>query len=81
MEDTVDKLVVRRKNGNIYLAKTRLSSEPSDIVDTGVVLKGSSAAQFIIVQMDFNNIKRVFGLTLSSIALTMLAHLPLLMLF
>ena len=46
-----------RKNGNIYLAKTRLSSEPSDIVDTGVVLKGSSAAQFIIVQMDFNNNK------------------------
>lgn len=56
-EDAVDKLVVRRKNGNIYLAKTRLSSEPSDIVDTGVVLKGSSAAQFIIVQMDFDNNK------------------------
>ncbi len=52
-----DKLVIRRKNGNVYMAKTKSSSDPSDIIDTGVALKGSFAAQFVIVQIDFDNNK------------------------
>ena len=47
-----EKLVVRRKDGNIFLAKSKTSSLEADIVDTGVALKGSSEAQFIILQIN-----------------------------
>jgi len=56
-EATSEKLVVRRKNGNIFMAKTKTSTDSADIVDTGVALKGASAAQFVIIQIDFDNNK------------------------
>ena len=56
-EDTSEKLVVRRKDGNIFMAKTKTSTDSVDIVDTGVALKGSSEAQFVIIQIDFDNTK------------------------
>ena len=41
-EDDTERLVIRRKNGRIYMAKTTSSSASNDIVDTGVALKGST---------------------------------------
>ncbi|MGB0316202.1 MAG: hypothetical protein ACPGCO_03490, partial [Flavobacteriaceae bacterium] len=46
-----EKLVIRRKNGRIYMAKKTSSSASGDLVDTGVDLKGSSAAQLVIVHI------------------------------
>ena len=46
------KLVIRRKNGRIYMAKSTTSSSSEDIVDTGVNLKGSTAAQLVILKIE-----------------------------
>jgi|TARA_B110000483_G_scaffold131744_1_gene157617 hypothetical protein len=56
-QDVLEKLVVRRKNGNIFMAKTKSSTDSADIVDTGVALKGASVAQFVIIQIDYDNNK------------------------
>ena len=50
-EGNSEKLVIKRKNGRIYMAKTTSSSASGDLVDTGVDLKGSSAAQLVIVHI------------------------------
>ena len=47
-----EKLVVRRKDGNIFLTKSITSSLEADIVDTGVSLKGSSEAQLVVFQIN-----------------------------
>ena len=51
-EGDTQKLVIRRKNGRIYMGKTTSSSAASDLVDTGVNLPGSAAAQLVIVKID-----------------------------
>ena len=43
--------------GNNFMAKTKTSTDSADIVDTGVALKGASAAQFVIIQIDFDSNK------------------------
>ena len=50
-EGDTQKLVIRRNNGRIYMAKSTSSSSADDLVDTGVDLKGSSAAQLVIVNI------------------------------
>ena len=51
-DGNTQKLVIRRKNGRIYMGKTTSSSAASDLVDTGVNLAGSGAAQLVIVKID-----------------------------
>ncbi|MDB3967737.1 thrombospondin type 3 repeat-containing protein, partial [Flavobacteriaceae bacterium] len=50
-EGVTQKLVIRRNNGRIYMAKSTSSSSADDLVNTGVDLKGSSAAQLVIVNI------------------------------
>jgi surface protein len=50
-EGGTQRLVIRRKNGRIYMAKTTSSSTSEDLVDTGVSLKGSADAQLVIVKI------------------------------
>ena len=56
-EDDTERLVIRRKNGRIYMAKTTSSSASNDIVDTGVALKGSTDAQLVIVNIGASKTK------------------------
>ena len=56
-EDDTERLVIRRKNGRIYMAKTTSSSASNDIVDTGVALKGSTDAQLVVVNIGASKTK------------------------
>jgi hypothetical protein len=65
-EGITQRLVIRRKNGRIYMAKTTSSSISEDLVDTGVYLKGSVDAQLVIVKIGESKTKIWIDPNLSS---------------